>query len=853
MQYLYKYLQTGNRLKMAVVHPSTHSLVWSVDYPSFVQDNATGELIEEGTMIGLGIMNCAEDTEGLQRYLKAEGILQQEDEIINYSKLDARGLADVILQKGGKTDGFKKLTNKISKGLVGKKVPKKFQRAYGKRYDKKDAAIAAKNIAGSIVNEKKEKEEDIEADNKKPDPIVDTAPVGNKKFVLQSTVNPDRYFKGVTTESIPVIEYESLKEARRFDTFAQAQEVKEKYYALNQQTKIIEIEDVQEAPVSTPIQEIKTRREDFIDKYGVTPEVLYEGVLAAQKETGMKSNYANMLISMAATPTKLPDANHDAINQDNSATLADMLLCLVETPLLPELKLEIDAWHASNPEHNILVIPSLSKPAIPAPTTSFESFASVVATDDLRPAMMGVYYDKKNQQLAATNAHILAVVKEKITGESKIINIGKPFSVNDRDGKVVGIKTGDEIDARFPDYTVVIPEDNVLIIRNVFAKGVYEQLNGVLKANRLFKGSKNASQIFVTIDTPFGLLIFDPVLFHDLLKFFFKNGSGLLDLEISPKADEGGIILSGVLIRDSKKPKDVWGLLMPLTGGGDRYYVELDNIGKVEIAKDYEKRLNKNMFGNSYNVKSYERAVQGGDQWEIEYHSKKLAESHAATEIMVEKFNALLRAQGLKEIVLKQPYKLPEPKEFAKGGMVSEADVNVVKGKAEIKEGRKIIAKIYDRAVFFKEHKITSGFSHPYSIEIPGVGSRECDTLQECIDKINEYKPGGSAGYADGGEVDKYDMTASMLSEFEFKKQSSATHGGQKWVNRIPKVVTDEELSFIPKDGWDSGKRISGFLIYGLDKFSNDEKKKILAGLKHGKLKVIETPQGNYSIIHKEP
>lgn len=67
-------------------------------------------------------------------------------------------------------------------------------------------------------------------------------------------------------------------------------------------------------------------------------------------------------------------------------------------------------------------------------------------------------------------------------------------------------------------------------------------------------------------------------------------------------------------------------------------------------------------------------------------------------------------------------------------------DINFVNGRAIIKLGKKIIAKIYDRRVYYQFHNIKSGYSekYPYSLEI-NIGSRECEDLNEAILFIKKY------------------------------------------------------------------------------------------------------------------
>ena len=70
--------------------------------------------------------------------------------------------------------------------------------------------------------------------------------------------------------------------------------------------------------------------------------------------------------------------------------------------------------------------------------------------------------------------------------------------------------------------------------------------------------------------------------------------------------------------------------------------------------------------------------------------------------------------------------------------MFNVSQVKFENGKAVLRAGRKIVAKIYDRAVFYRVNNIKSGFSHPYSFEI-AAGHRECDSIEECIEYINKY------------------------------------------------------------------------------------------------------------------
>ena len=64
--------------------------------------------------------------------------------------------------------------------------------------------------------------------------------------------------------------------------------------------------------------------------------------------------------------------------------------------------------------------------------------------------------------------------------------------------------------------------------------------------------------------------------------------------------------------------------------------------------------------------------------------------------------------------------------------------MDFINGKAEIKRGRKVIAKVYDKAVFYPAHGIKSQYQFPFSVAIMG-GAFECLTLDEAADIVTKY------------------------------------------------------------------------------------------------------------------
>ena len=66
--------------------------------------------------------------------------------------------------------------------------------------------------------------------------------------------------------------------------------------------------------------------------------------------------------------------------------------------------------------------------------------------------------------------------------------------------------------------------------------------------------------------------------------------------------------------------------------------------------------------------------------------------------------------------------------------------IQFVDGKAVVREGRKTIAKVFDRPVFFKGTRYENNFGrYRYSVEMY-CGQKECSTIEEVIETIEGYK-----------------------------------------------------------------------------------------------------------------
>ena len=68
----------------------------------------------------------------------------------------------------------------------------------------------------------------------------------------------------------------------------------------------------------------------------------------------------------------------------------------------------------------------------------------------------------------------------------------------------------------------------------------------------------------------------------------------------------------------------------------------------------------------------------------------------------------------------------------------TQKDLKFIDGKCVIKNGKKIVAKIFYRPDFYAAHGIKSQHSYPYSLEING-GMRECSDIDEVLLYLNKY------------------------------------------------------------------------------------------------------------------
>ena len=99
--------------------------------------------------------------------------------------------------------------------------------------------------------------------------------------------------------------------------------------------------------------------------------------------------------------------------------------------------------------------------------TNLQVFKGVVTKDPLRTKLQGVYFDKANQKIVATDGMNMVVISRDVKSDV-----------------VINPKTGQVIKEAFPDYQTVIPTDYTKSVRNVSINDILGKLDAIIKGDK---------------------------------------------------------------------------------------------------------------------------------------------------------------------------------------------------------------------------------------------------------------------------------------------------------------------------------------------------------------------------------
>jgi len=121
----------------------------------------------------------------------------------------------------------------------------------------------------------------------------------------------------------------------------------------------------------------------------------------------------------------------------------------------------------------------------------FSLLMDVVGRDDLRPALMGVYFDQERQKAVASDVFIMVAIDHEVKEPSVIINPKEATAYNWDLMKET--KEREVIDAKFPHYMQIVPEYKES--RDIKVNDIISQIRAVVRLNKFF----SSESIFVKV------------------------------------------------------------------------------------------------------------------------------------------------------------------------------------------------------------------------------------------------------------------------------------------------------------------------------------------------------------------
>jgi hypothetical protein len=288
-------------------------------------------------------------------------------------------------------------------------------------------------------------------------------------------------------------------------------------------------------------------------------------------------------------------------------------------------------------------------PSVPKSKGTLQDFKNIVGSDDLRPVMQGVFVSDDGY-LVGTDAHKLVKYKSNDFSKDK--------------GKIIDLKIyigtkGDKIsfiDEKYPNYEAVIPKNNEYKVENLNTYAFYNLCKSAIALKKL-----QDSDIFNIHFKEKGLeFALNPILFAELLEFALAKGFDKFNLEFS--APNRAFLLK---FEDGSE-----GLIMPI--------IAVDNKGtKVYTFDQVESE-----FSGGGKTKTKGKALPKSKSKEpkkdVPY--KKFEGDLSDVTYIPRRDISLIVLKNGEELssadIIDGVYKLNSKKKFAKGGMISEQDIN---------------------------------------------------------------------------------------------------------------------------------------------------------------------------------
>jgi hypothetical protein len=313
-------------------------------------------------------------------------------------------------------------------------------------------------------------------------------------------------------------------------------------------------------------------------------------------------------------------------------------------------------------------------PSVPKSKGTLQDFKNIVASDDLRLVMQGVFVSDDGY-LVGTDAHKLVKYKtiEFLKDKGKIINL-----------KIYLGTKGDKInfiDEKYPNYEAVIPRNNEFKVENLNTYAFYNLCKSAIALKKL-----QDSDIFNIHFKEKGLeFALNPILFAELLEFALAKGFDKFDLEFS--APNRAFLLK---FKDGSE-----GLIMPILG--------VDNKGTKVYTFDQVESEFSGGGKTKTKGKALPKSTSKEPKKDVPY--KKFEGDLSDVTYIPRRDISLIVLKNGEELssadIIDGVYKLNSKKKFAKGGSVKKGltvakkytKLAVKKAKPVVKKGVKVTKK----------------------------------------------------------------------------------------------------------------------------------------------------------------
>lgn len=186
-------------------------------------------------------------------------------------------------------------------------------------------------------------------------------------------------------------------------------------------------------------------------------------------------------------------------------------------------------------------------------------YANVVAHDELRPVMNGVYFDEEGE-CVGSDGHLLIVYK---CGKTKF------------EGKIIAL-TGEEITGRYPNYRSVIPKEREEYAHRIDLKELYAACQFHLKK----EGANPEDRVSILHKT-----------------FKVKSLVGILNVfNTAGKLKEAVLYKSDQATATVIECKEITGIIMPCQHFEENVDVQIEDDSPVTIS--YENLINDYAFNS---------------------------------------------------------------------------------------------------------------------------------------------------------------------------------------------------------------------------------------------------------------